>query len=72
MNTDQYTEQNNPPIELTIADAGFDDVKAAFRAGLRDVTKRPGLSLFFGVFYALFGALLPSILAPRRMAHCLG
>jgi uncharacterized membrane protein len=49
-----------PPIRLVIANAAFSDVKKALRAGLHDFTMRPGLSLFFGLFYAFFGALLIS------------
>ena len=48
------------PIRLEVSVATIDDVKSAFRAGLRDVTKRPALSLFFGLVYALFGAVLLS------------
>ena len=46
------------PIRLNVAVATFDDVKSAFRAGLSDLTRRPGLSLFFGLVFALFGALI--------------
>lgn len=45
-------------ISLTVKTAGFDDVKGAFFAGLRDFTRRPMLSMFFGLVYALFGAVL--------------
>lgn len=58
MQTDQ--QPIAPPIRLSIGAASVEDVKAAFRAGLRDVTKRPGLSLFFGLVYALFGGVLIS------------
>lgn len=46
------------PIRLDVRKATFDDVKSAFGAGLRDFTQRPLLSLFFGLVYALFGAVL--------------
>jgi uncharacterized membrane protein len=46
------------PIRLAIKAASADDVKAAFRMGLADTTKRPLLSFFFGLVYALFGAIL--------------
>lgn len=48
----------NQPVRLDVRQATFDDVKSAFGAGLRDFTRRPMLSLFFGVVYALFGAVL--------------
>jgi uncharacterized membrane protein len=58
MQTDQSDLQASPPVRLEIRTATFDDVKAAFRAGVRDVTVRPGLSLFFGLVYALLGGTL--------------
>jgi uncharacterized membrane protein len=58
MTADQHPNDTIPPIRLAVATATFDDVKKALRAGLRDVTKRPGLSLFFGLFYAFFGIIL--------------
>ncbi|WP_205032004.1 DUF2189 domain-containing protein [Hwanghaeella grinnelliae] len=51
------------PIRLDVRPATFDDVKTAFSAGLRDFTRRPMLSLFFGLVYALFGAVLIAGLA---------
>ncbi|MEQ8816979.1 MAG: DUF2189 domain-containing protein [Thalassobaculum sp.] len=46
------------PIRLAVRTATLEDLKAAARAGLRDMVARPGLSLFFGLVYALLGALL--------------
>lgn len=46
------------PIRLDVRAARVEDVKAAIRDGLRDVRRRPGLSLFFGLVYALFGLTL--------------
>ena len=46
------------PIRLTVQAATFDDVKAALLDGLRDIRRRPALSLFFGLIYALFGLVL--------------
>lgn len=48
----------SPPIRLQVGVATFADVRAAAGAGLRDFGRRPGLSLFFGLVYALFGAVL--------------
>lgn len=44
--------------QLKIAAATFEDIKAAFGAGVRDMLANPVLSLFFGFAYALFGAAL--------------
>jgi uncharacterized membrane protein len=46
------------PLRLRIAAATVADVTAALRAGIADMAARPGLSLFFGLVYALFGAVL--------------
>ncbi len=56
MQADQQVPEAVPPIRLTVGTATFDHIKTAFRAGCRDFLTRPGLSLFFGLFYALFGA----------------
>lgn len=58
MNSDQLNQAPSPPVRVSVGTASFDDIKAAIAAGLRDVKARPGLSLFFGLFYAAFGALL--------------
>lgn len=59
---DAQTDQteNSPPIRLDVRAAAFSDIRAAFGTGLRDLTVRPALSLFFGLVYALFGAVLIS------------
>jgi len=46
------------PPRLAVGVAGVDDIKAALRAGLRDLAKRPALSLLFGLVFALFGGVL--------------
>lgn len=58
MHTNQSDIPDSTPVRLDIKAATFDDLKMAFRAGLRDLCKRPGLSLFFGLVYALFGGFL--------------
>ena len=58
MQADQGPIAAASPPGLTVGVATFDDVKAAMRAGLRDMIARPGLSLLFGLVYALLGALL--------------
>jgi len=58
MPTNQNEHIVTPPVRLTVGTATFDDVKNALRAGFTDFTRRPGLGLFFGLFYALFGAFL--------------
>lgn len=58
MQAETEQAQVQQPIRLDVKVATFDDVKAAFGAGLRDFTRRPMLSMFFGLVYALFGALL--------------
>jgi len=59
MQADQAPAAQAPsPVRLEVAAATVDDLKAALRAGLRDLTRRPGLSLFFGLVYAIFGLVL--------------
>lgn len=60
MQANQDQHQTGIPIRLEVRSACVDDVKEAFRLGLRDFTKRPALSLFFGFVYALFGGVLVS------------
>lgn len=50
--------QSSSPVRLKVAAASFDDLKEALRAGVRDLTRRPGLSIFFGLVYAIFGLVL--------------
>jgi uncharacterized membrane protein len=59
------TDQSPPaaPIRLAVRAAGREDVAAALCAGLADIRRRPTLSLFFGLVYALFGAVLVAGLA---------
>lgn len=58
MQADQAHVETDRPIRLDIAAATFADIKAALSAGVRDFTRRPLLSLFFGLVYALFGMIL--------------
>lgn len=60
MEAGQQEHFSAQPIKLTVTTATFEDVKLALRAGARDFLARPGLSLFFGLFYALLGAVLLS------------
>lgn len=65
MPTDPNEHQNQPSpaaqsISLSVRAATYDDVKAALSAGVADMKIRPALSLFFGLVYALFGAVLMS------------
>jgi len=60
MQVDNDQPPTPQPVRLEAGVATFGDVSHALRAGLRDVTKRPALSLFFGLVYALFGAVLIS------------
>lgn len=60
MQAEQDQIETSAPVRLEVATATFADVTAAFGAGLRDLAQRPGLSLFFGLVYALFGAALVS------------
>lgn len=46
------------PPRLKVKAARWDDVKAAAAAGIADLKARPGLSLFFGLVYALIGGML--------------
>ena len=43
---------------LKVRTASFDDIKAAFSAGLKDFSRRPLLSMFFGLVYGAFGIIL--------------
>ncbi|MEO4042744.1 DUF2189 domain-containing protein [Hoeflea sp. CAU 1731] len=56
----QQEHYSAQPIKLAVKAATFGDVKLALRAGAQDFLARPGLSLFFGLFYALLGAVLLS------------
>lgn len=58
METGQDQHHGATPVRLNVAAATFDDIKAALRAGVRDLTARPMLSAFFGLAYALFGGVL--------------
>ena len=58
MQADQDKIEAIPPIRMVIGTATFDDVKHALRAGMRDFTMRPWLSMFFGLVCALFGFIL--------------
>ena len=60
MQMDQDQHDAAPPVRLEVGVATLDDVKKALRLGLRDITVRPALSVFFGLFYALFGGILVS------------
>ncbi|MDF1734075.1 MAG: DUF2189 domain-containing protein [Minwuia sp.] len=63
MQAEQERVPASTPIHLEVAAATFGDIGEALRAGLRDFTQRPLLSLFFGLVYALFGAALIAGLA---------
>ncbi|MEQ8228537.1 MAG: DUF2189 domain-containing protein [Rhodospirillales bacterium] len=56
----QVEEHRHPPKPPQVAVATYSDVKEALRAGLRDIRMRPGLSLFFGLAYAVIGGVLIS------------
>ncbi|SDF78708.1 DUF2189 domain-containing protein [Thalassobaculum litoreum] len=62
MSTDQPHTHTSPVPRLDVRAAGFDDIRAALGAGLRDTVASPVLSLFFGLVCALFGAVLVSSL----------
>ncbi|WP_281016435.1 MULTISPECIES: DUF2189 domain-containing protein [unclassified Minwuia] len=66
MQAEQETAPASAPVHLEVAAATFSDVGAAVRAGLRDFGRRPLLSLFFGLVYALFGAALIAGLAANN------
>jgi len=55
MSTNPTAEQRRKKNAVVIKDVHFSDVKAALRAGLADFAKRPLLSAFFGLLYAVFG-----------------
>lgn len=56
METSQVEPEVAPPIRLEVKAARWAHVADAVRAGTRDLAARPGLSLFFGLIYAAFGA----------------
>lgn len=58
MQSEQANVEADQPIRLEVAPAAFADIRGAFGDGLRDFTRRPLLSLFFGLVYALFGIVL--------------
>jgi len=47
-----------PMAGFKIHSIGFGDIQSALRAGIRDFTRRPALSIFFGLVYAVFGIVL--------------
>ena len=53
-----HTPRYRPRFKVKAA--GWDDLKGAAGAGIRDLAARPGLSLFFGLVYALIGGALIS------------
>ena len=55
----QTSTPKKPPLPQ-ISAATFGDIKAALHAGLLDLRQQPGLSLFFGLAYAIVGAFLLS------------
>ncbi len=66
MQAEQEHAPASVPVHLEVATATFGDIVAAVRAGLRDFGRRPLLSLFFGLVYALFGAALIAGLAANN------
>ena len=58
MSTGQDHVQPSHLPRLVVRRAGFDDVRAALRAGIGDLVAFPVLSLFFGVVCVLFGGLV--------------
>ena len=58
MTVDQDHMPETAPGRLQIREAAWDDVKHAFAAGVADLKRNAGLSMFFGLVYALFGAVL--------------
>lgn len=60
MNTIEIQETARPPKPPQVAAATIADIQHAFRAGLRDLSARPWLSLFFGLVYAVIGGILMS------------
>lgn len=58
MNAQESELNTSTPIRLTVRKAELGDITAALRAALADMKARPGLSLFFGLTYALFGAVM--------------
>lgn len=58
MQVEQQQAAVAAPVQLDVATATFGDIRLALRAGLRDFGRRPALSLFFGLVFALFGAAL--------------
>jgi len=58
MQAEQQSTETTAPIRLDVRPASWSDISAALRAGISDLKARPGLSLFFGLVYALFGGAL--------------
>jgi uncharacterized membrane protein len=60
MQTDHDQHPTVTSVRLDISVATVDHIKNALHAGLRDLSARPALSLFFGLIYATFGGVLVS------------
>lgn len=58
MTLDQEDRTETARRALRLREAAWNDIAIALKAGLADIKRNPGLSLFFGLVYALFGALL--------------
>lgn len=63
MHAEQDKSVTGKPIRLTVQTASWSDIRAALHQGVQDLKHRPGLSIFFGLVYALFGVALIAGLA---------
>ena len=62
MQADHQELDATPPIRLDVGTATRDDIAAALRAGVDDFKQRPGLSMAFGLVFALLGFVILSAL----------
>lgn len=58
MQTSQQGTESGQPIRLKVATGRWSDITSSLRKALGDIRRRPVLSLFFGLVYALFGVAL--------------
>jgi uncharacterized membrane protein len=69
MTTDAGADAGRPPAMPVVRTISFDDVKAAFSAGVKDFMAAPLFGLFFGAFYSLGGLLMVLFIARLDMHY---
>jgi uncharacterized membrane protein len=69
MTSDANAGAQMPPAMPVVRTIGFDDLKAAFSAGVKDFMAAPLFGLFFGAFYALGGLAIVMFISSLEMHY---